>query len=51
MNKIVNYFGLVYAMQMVQKFVIETDLKKMEVEYASIQRPAGNVSLYLRDRQ
>ena len=37
-------------MQVIQKFVLETDLNELEVEYSSVARPAGALPLYLKVR-
>ena len=36
--------------KMTRQFIMETDLKKMEVEFAAATRPAVDVPLYLKDR-
>ena len=41
----------VHTIQMVREFVLETDRETMEVEYAAVVRPAGDVPLHLKDRR
>ena len=41
----------VHAKQMAREFVLATDRETMEVEYAAVVRPLGDVPLYLKDRR
>ena len=40
----------IFTTQMVREFILETELKQMEVEFAAVIRPACDVPLYLKDR-
>ena len=43
--------SIIIIMQVIQKYHLRTDKEKLEVDFAAVVRPKGDVPIYFEDRQ